>query len=127
RTTRSLRLRTPGRVVDLEIRWTLRARGIRGQNTSGGFCPVSQCCWLRPPAGLNPMEPLPGAALTPLTHSAQLLQALKEEMFALETDHLQHLVSDEDYVAQKAALELVLRRALQRSSAAANAPELISR
>ena len=80
-----------------------------------------------PLAGLNPMEPLPGAALTPLTHSAQLLQALKEEMFALETDHLQHLVSDEDYVAQKAALELVLRRALQRSNAAANAPELISR
>jgi hypothetical protein len=52
-----------------------------------------------------------------------LLQALKEEMFALETDHLQHRVSDEEYVQHKAALELVLRRALQRS----NAPELISR
>ncbi len=63
------------------------------------------------------MEPLPRAAQTPLTHSAQLLQALKEEMFALETDHLQHRVSDEDYVAQKAALELVLRRALQRANA----------
>ena len=35
-------------------------------------------------------------------------------MFALETDHLQQRISDEDYVAQKAALELVLRRALQR-------------
>jgi hypothetical protein len=55
------------------------------------------------------------------------MQALKEEMFALETDHLQHRVSDEDYAAQKAALELVLRRALQRSNATANAPELISR
>jgi len=75
----------------------------------------------------NPMEPLPRTAPTPLTHSAQLLQALKEEMFALETDHLQQRISDEDYVAQKAALELVLRRALQRSNATASAPELISR
>jgi hypothetical protein len=82
-----------------------------------------------PLPGPNPMEPLPRTAQTqtPLTHSAQLLQALKEEMFALETDHLQHRISDEDYVAQKAAMELVLRRALQRSNAATNAPELISR
>jgi len=85
----------------------------------------------KPPAGSaaplpppNPAEPLPRVAQT---HSTQLLQALKEEMFALETDHLQHLISDEDYIAQKAALELVLRRALQRSSATTNAPELISR
>jgi hypothetical protein len=75
----------------------------------------------------NPMEPLSRVAQTPQTHSAQLLQALKEEMFALETDHLQHRVSDEDYVAQKAALELVLRRALERSNPTTNAPELISR
>lgn len=75
----------------------------------------------------NPMEPLPQAAHAPQTHSAQLLQVLKEEMFALETDHLQHRVSDEDYAQQKAALELVLRRALQRSAADTNAPELISR
>jgi len=59
--------------------------------------------------------------------SEELLQALKEEMFALETDHLQQRISDEDYVAHKAALELVLRRALQRSNATTNAPELISR
>jgi len=48
-------------------------------------------------------------------------------LFALETDHLQHRIPDEDYVAQKAALELVLRRALQRSNATTSAPELISR
>lgn len=78
-------------------------------------------------ASANPAEPLPRTAQTPLTHSAQLLQALKEEMFALETDHLQQRISDEDYVAHKAALELVLRRALQRSNATTNAPELISR
>jgi hypothetical protein len=78
----------------------------------------------QPPA--NPTEPLARAAQAPPTHSAQLLQTLKEEMFVLETDHLQQRISDEDYVAQKAALDLVLRRALQRSPAT-NAPELISR
>src|SRR5215472_15526143 len=75
-------------------------------------------------AGSVPAAPLPQS---PQTHSAQLLQVLKEEMFALETDHLQQRISEEDYLAQKAALELVLRRALQRSSTTANAPELISR
>ena len=75
----------------------------------------------------NPAEPLPRGAQTAQTHSAQLLQVLKEELFALETDHLQHRIPDEDYVAQKAALELVLRRALQRSNATTSAPELISR
>jgi hypothetical protein len=79
-----------------------------------------------PIPGPNAMEPVPRVAQTPQTHSAQLLQALKEEMFALETDHLQQRISDEDYVAQKAALELILRRALQRSNATANASELIS-
>lgn len=78
-----------------------------------------------PSGGPNPAEPLRPVPQTPLTHSAQLLQALKEEMFALETDHLQQRISDEDYVAHKAALELVLRRALQRANASER--ELISR
>ena len=72
-------------------------------------------------------EPPFRAPVNPKTHNEQLLQALKEEMFALETDHLQQRISEEDYVAQKAALELVLRRALQRSGANANAPELMAR
>jgi len=77
--------------------------------------------------GPQPVGPLPPSPPTPQTHAAQLLQALKEEMFALETEHLQQRISDADYVAQKAALELVLRRALQRANATATAPELISR
>jgi hypothetical protein len=93
---------------------------------------------LRKPAGgtaataanvpaVDPTQPASAAPLaqTPQTHSAQLLQVLKEEMFALETDHLQQRISDQDYVAQKAALELVLRRALGRS--ASNEAELIAR
>ncbi|MGD0446210.1 MAG: carboxypeptidase regulatory-like domain-containing protein [Edaphobacter sp.] len=43
-----------------------------------------------------------------------LLSAMKEELFALETDRLQGRLSESEYVEQKAALEVVLRRALQR-------------
>jgi hypothetical protein len=50
----------------------------------------------------------------PTNRHDQLLQVLKEELFALETDRLQGHISDEDYVQQKAALELILRRALHR-------------
>jgi hypothetical protein len=93
---------------------------------------------LRKPAGgsgsgvanVPPVDPTRPTAYaltptTPQTHSAQLLQVLKEEMFALETDHLQQRISEEDYAAQKAALDLVLRRALARSGS--NEAELISR
>jgi hypothetical protein len=43
-----------------------------------------------------------------------LLAAMKEELFALETDRLQGRLSESEYVEQKAALEVVLRRALLR-------------
>jgi hypothetical protein len=43
-----------------------------------------------------------------------LLAAMKEELFALETDRLQGKLTETEYVEQKAALEVVLRRALMR-------------
>ena len=43
-----------------------------------------------------------------------LLTAIKEELFALETDRLQGRLTENEYVEQKAALEVVLRRALMR-------------
>jgi hypothetical protein len=43
-------------------------------------------------------------------------------MFALETDRLQNRISDADYAAQKAALDIILRRALERSQPAAPTP-----
>ncbi len=43
-----------------------------------------------------------------------LLAAIKEELFALETDKLQGRLSESEYLEQKAALEVVLRRALGR-------------
>jgi hypothetical protein len=50
-----------------------------------------------------------------------LLAAMKEELFALETDRLQGRLSESEYVEQKAALEVVLRRALVRGERAADA------
>ena len=47
-----------------------------------------------------------------------LLAAMKEELFALETDKLQGRLSESEYVEQKAALEVVLRRALGRGDRA---------
>jgi len=48
------------------------------------------------------------------TSGDSLLAAMKEELFALETDRLQGRLTESDYVEQKAALEVVLRRALGR-------------
>jgi hypothetical protein len=62
---------------------------------------------------------IPASIPTPLaavpSGSAALLQALKEELFAIETERLQGKLSDEQYVELKAALETVLRRALART------------
>jgi hypothetical protein len=60
----------------------------------------------------------PGAATPPsaITSPApgSLLQALKEELFALETDRLAGRLSESEYAQHKDAFDLVLRRALAR-------------
>ncbi len=53
--------------------------------------------------------------------SNALLAALKEELFAVETDRLQGRLSETEYAEQKSALETVLRRALLRGEHGANA------
>ena len=45
-----------------------------------------------------------------------LLSALKEELFVLETERLEGKLSESEYSEQKAALETVLRRALSRQT-----------
>ncbi len=61
-----------------------------------------------------------GAAVIPAGSNA-VLAALKDELFTVETDKLQGRVTEAEYAEQKAALEVVLRRALLRSEAAGNA------
>ncbi|HEV2645698.1 MAG TPA: carboxypeptidase regulatory-like domain-containing protein [Acidobacteriaceae bacterium] len=51
--------------------------------------------------------------------SASLLEALKEELFELEKDHAAGRVTAAEYANQKAALDLILRRALTRASSTA--------
>jgi hypothetical protein len=50
----------------------------------------------------------------PQTTHASLLSALKEELFALESEKIAGTLSPEEYAKEKAALEIVLKRALNR-------------
>ena len=58
----------------------------------------------------------PAAAAAPAGNP--LLQALKDELFELETDRLAGKLSESEYAAHKAAFDVVLRRALSRSESA---------
>ncbi|MES2391474.1 MAG: carboxypeptidase regulatory-like domain-containing protein [Acidobacteriota bacterium] len=80
-----------------------------GVTTQVTAAPVAS--WPPPPVTATVAAPLGANA-----HQQQLLQALKEELFLLETDRLQNRLSESEYAEQKTALELVLRRALNRST-----------
>jgi hypothetical protein len=45
-----------------------------------------------------------------------LLNALKEELFALESEKISGAIKPAEYAEVKAALEIVLKRALKRSA-----------
>jgi hypothetical protein len=70
---------------------------------------------LRKPAA-SPQTSAAPPALSTQNHHNFLLQALKEELFALETDRLQNHITEPEYLEQKAAIETVLRRALARKT-----------
>jgi hypothetical protein len=52
--------------------------------------------------------------LSPAARNAALLNALKEELFALESDKIAGKITPAEYAELKAALETVLKRALKR-------------
>ena len=58
----------------------------------------------------------PASSISSSVHGAgsDLLAALKEELFAVETERLQGKLGENDYAQLKGALEVVLRRALNR-------------
>lgn len=60
--------------------------------------------------------PAYSAPSSPAAKNAALLNALKEELFALESEKLSGTVKPEEYAEVKAALETVLKRALKRNS-----------
>ncbi len=55
------------------------------------------------------------APSTPAAKKTALLSALKEELFALESEKLSDTISPVEYAEAKAALETVLKRALRKS------------
>ncbi len=57
---------------------------------------------------------LPPVIPEPLSHRETLLNALKEELFSLETDRAQGNVGEVEYASYKQALEAVIRRAVSR-------------
>lgn len=69
-----------------------------------------------PPAAatVSPVAPAAAPPADPADHRQILLNALKEELFALETDRARGTVGEVEYAAQKQALETVIRRALNR-------------
>jgi hypothetical protein len=76
---------------------------------------------LRKPAGAAGVSGVPeGGAVaypsfgTPAAKHSQLLNVIKEEMFTLESEKIHGTVSDDEYAKVKAALETVLKRALNR-------------
>jgi hypothetical protein len=89
---------------------------------------VAAAFLLRRPAGVPGVSAPPVADITappvhppakpssPATHNNALLSALKEELFALESDKLTGAVSPAEYAETKAALETVLKRALKNKS-----------
>jgi len=60
----------------------------------------------------------PVTAGAPQDRSAMLMEAMKEEVFQLESDRLQGKINPQDYQTAKAALDKTLQRAVQRQSKA---------
>ncbi len=68
-------------------------------------------------SGVSPVRTSPSlAGSSPAAKHSALLNVLKEELFALESEKIAGTLSASEYGAQKAALETVLRRALKKSS-----------
>ena len=51
---------------------------------------------------------------SPQDRSAALLEAMKEELFQLESDRVKSKISQQDYENAKAALDNTLQRAMRR-------------
>ncbi len=67
-------------------------------------------------SALPPVHSAPGAGGSSLAaKNAALLNALKEELFALESEKIAGTLAPNEYAEQKAALETVLKRALRKN------------
>jgi hypothetical protein len=75
---------------------------------------VTAAFLLRKPAAVAAFDA--GVAQPPVAKNAALLNVLKEELFALESEKIAGTLPPDEYAKLKAALETVLKRALKRAS-----------
>ena len=64
----------------------------------------------------NQNVPATAGGTVPQDKSALLMEAMKEEVFQLESDRLQGKINADEYQVAKAALDKTLQRAVQRQS-----------
>jgi hypothetical protein len=82
---------------------------VAGMPAQAGVAPFAAQLATNPAASA-----VPASATTPAAKNTALLNVLKEELFALESEKIAGTLSAADYAEQKAALEVVLKRALKR-------------
>lgn len=82
----------------------------------GGFAGADAASVAYSPASTNSAAGAHAPQAAPAARNAALLNALKEELFALESEKIAGTLAPHEYDVTKAALETVLRRALKRSS-----------
>jgi hypothetical protein len=95
-----------------QYRWWLL--GGLGAALAGGAVYITSRSKTPIPAAV-PAGSVP-AITAPVSHSAALLEALKDELFQLEMEHKQGQISDQEYAKAKSALDQTLSRAIKRKS-----------
>lgn len=98
-----------------KYRWWLLG-GLAAALVAGAFYMMG-----RPQAPVAAAATLPSSAVPKSVagRSGPLLDALKEELFQLESDKIQGRISAPEYTEAKAALDLLIRRAIERQGQAA--------
>jgi hypothetical protein len=75
----------------------------------------------RPPVSATASNPAGGAHMTDATGGASL-NAVRDELFQLETERVQGKITEEQYAAHKGALDVLMRRVLARQQELAGSP-----
>jgi len=101
--------RQPASTPSFAPRGASEAAGSRAQSVGPATIPGAPSF---APQNSSSLEDSPARRVG--NHRALLLEALKEELFQLETERLQKKISDEEYVKAKAALDETLGRAMRR-------------
>lgn len=82
--------------------------------------PASERLHAAPASGAPPeaasLRPVSTSAPAPGSHRSEIMAAIKEELFSLETERLEGKITENEYTQLRAAYEVVLRRTLARET-----------